>query len=434
MLRAVLIAAFALSVAVSAADKPPEAPDSTKTPVAKGAKQFKQRMQHDHGGKASGNSATPLGAGSADTAHADARDTKDAKGGKDAAKDGDKKGDAKPRDAGAAALAKDEDYIETVLGDLIYGKIHKELPDYVVMLMRDDKARVRVPREKIKTINFSMGTRLAALQPDDYAGQYKVGLWAMEKNMYPEAINLFETLKKAKADNKEGAENIDEDMLKQLGRAYEARGQLDKALANYEEYAQGHKEDAEVAAVIKKLEAVVKPQDTAADPAVTAAAKPKHVDGLEADGNWQAEKWDNANPSTIQFTTDKEGNKMIVVQSEGGGKDKMAFSRYGQPPLNLTDSTDMIFKAFNDGEKPITIACAFVNAEGDFHESHGQRIMPKQWMKLDFKIEGKVFKSTRNDFKEYNQELKGREHITRITLMIYDQRPVRLFIDSVFFK
>lgn len=434
MMRGVLIAAFALSLAAAAADKAPEAPDKNKGPDSKGAKPFKQRMQRDHGNGTTGaSSATPLNsAASADAAHADARDTKDAKAAKDA-KDGDKKGDSKPRDSGAAALAKDEDYIETILGDLIYGKIHKELPEYVVMLLRTDQARVRVPREKIKSINFSMGSRLDALEKDDFAGQYKVGLWAMEKNMYPEAITLFEKLKKAKADNEEGAENVGDDMLKQLGRAYEGRGQLDKALANYEEYAQGHKDDAEVAAVIKKLEAVVKPKDPAGDLAMAGPAKPKHVDGLEADGNWQTEKWDNANPSTVQFTTDKEGNKMIIVQSEGGGKDKVAFSRYGQP-LNLGDSTDMHFRAFNDGDKAITIACAFTNAEGGFYESHGTKIAPKQWMKLNFKIDGKTFKSNRNDFKEYNQEMKGREHIGKIIFMVYDQRPVSLFIDSLFFK
>ena len=40
-----------------------------------------------------------------------------------------------------------------------------------------------------------MGTRLAGLEPDDYVGQYKVGLCAMEKNKYPKAIELIMLIK-----------------------------------------------------------------------------------------------------------------------------------------------------------------------------------------------------------------------------------------------
>ena len=335
--------------------------------------------------------------------------------------------DAKTDTAETANKAKDDDNIEMLSGDLIYGKIHKELPDCIIMLLRKDQARIKVPREKIKALNYSMETRLSALDKDDMEGRYKVGLWAMDKNMYPEAIGLFEYLKKKTAEEKK--EGAGPDLLKQLGKAYEQRGQLDKAFANYDEYLKGHPDDSEVAEAAKKLEAQVKPKEVEA----AAEAAVKIVDGLEADGNWQAETWGNANPTTVAFTTDKQGNKMIAMQSVGGTKDKMAFSRYGQP-LNLSDSTEMIFKAFNDSDKPINLACAFVNAEGDFHESRFIRIMPKQWVKESVKIDAKTFKSNRNDFKEFNQEIKGREHIAKMTFMVYDQRPVKLFIDSLFFK
>jgi len=124
---------------------------------------------------------------------------------------------------------------------------------------------------------------------------------------------------------------------------------------------------------------------------------------------------------------------MVALVSTGGTQDKVAFSRYGQP-LMLSESSEMVFKVFNDGDKPINLACAFVNAEGDFHESHFIRIMPKTWCKESLKIDSKTFKSNRNDFKEYNQEIKGREHVARMTFMVYDQRPVKLFLDSLFFK
>lgn len=329
-------------------------------------------------------------------------------------------------DADTTAKEQDDDNVEMVSGSLIYGKIHKELPDCVIMLLREDQARIKIPREKIKTLNYSMQTRLSALDKDDLEGRYKVGLWAMDKNMYPEAIGLFEYLKKQTLEEKK--EGAGPDLLKQLGKAYEQRGQLDKAYANYEEYLFGHKDDIEVAEAVKRLEPLVKPKETAA-----VEAPVKNVDGLEADGKWQAETWANANPTTVGFTTDKTGNKMIAITSPGGTQDKMAFSRYGQP-LKLDESTEMVFKAFNDGDKPINLACAFVNAEGDFHESHFIRIMPGQWGKQSFKIDSKTFKSNRNDFKEFNQEIKGRDHIARITFMVYDQRPVKLFLDSLFFK
>ncbi|HLX64613.1 MAG TPA: hypothetical protein VKX17_25295 [Planctomycetota bacterium] len=443
-----LACAFALSLA--AADNTDTAAPADKTnPFAKAAAAADKAAAGANKQAGAGGRQRPQRPNAA--AAKDAKDAKDAKG-KALAKDDfkDAKDDkAAKKDAAPKEPSKDDDYVETVLGDLIYGKIHKEQDDCVIMLLHDDSARIRVPREKIKTLNYSMKTRLNALEKNDYVGQYKVGLWAMDRNMYPEAISLFEKLKgiRAKAGtpakeededddiDRDAAEKIPDDIGKQLGKAYNERSQFDKALENYNEYLKGHPEDTEIAAVAKALDEKVNPKKD--DPAAAAndQVKPKHVDGLEADGQWLAEVkgWDNANPCTAQFTQDKDGNKMMVIQSDGGPKDKIAFSRYGQP-LNLTDCTDMVFKAFNDGDKPVNMSIAFVNAEGDFHETKQTRIMPKQWINMSYKIEGKVFKSNRNDFKAYDQELKGKEHVSRITFMVYDQRPVKLFVDSLFFK
>ena len=347
-------------------------------------------------------------------------------------------GKKKP-DAGEVAKARDEkakpaadgagkgtdeklDFIEMINGDKMYGKIHKEFPDSVILMVNKDVGRITVPKSRIKSLNFSMDTRLKALEEDDYAGQYKVGLWAMEKSMWPQAIGLFEQLR--------GKEGVDGELLKQLGRAYEQRGQLDKALEVYKEYALGHTDDAEVAETIKKLDREVNPVVAEADKPAAA----KIVEGLEADGNWFAEVWPNANHGTVSFTKDeKTGNKMVAIQSVGGTQDKMAFSRIAQP-LDLSASSDMVFKLFNNSDSPLNMAVAFVNSQGDFHESKQIKIPSKTWTPQSFKVEGKVFKSNRNDFKDWNLDLQGRDHIGKITFLIYSQKPFTLYLDALFFK
>ena len=319
------------------------------------------------------------------------------------------KGKKHKKDMGEGAEVKSEtakideeelDSVEMLTGYTIPCKIHKELPEGIVVTVNEEHGRITIPRSDIRAFNYSMGTRLAAVAPDDHLGQYKVGLWAMEKGMYPKVIDLFEKIK--------GEEDVAAtDILKQLGRAYEQRGQLDKALEEYNEYSLGHPDDKDAADVVKSLTEQVNPVDKKAD-ATAAAAAPKVVDGLEGDGNWVAQTWNDANPGVVQHYVDKKnGNKMIFLESVGGLKDKTAFKRDGQA-LNLSDSKEMVFKIFNAGETPVSLAIAFVNAQNDFNESKQVRIPPKAWLDQTFKVEGKQFKSNRNDFKEYNQEIQGK--------------------------
>ena len=134
MTRATLIAAtaFALALPLCAADKGGdggEAPKGGKGP-APGPPRERVKKDRPAGSGKEARALTGAAAPAAADATANARDAKDAKTGKGGgagkgAKDGDEAHEGKPRDAGAAALAKDEDYIETNLGNLIYGKIHK---------------------------------------------------------------------------------------------------------------------------------------------------------------------------------------------------------------------------------------------------------------------------------------------------------------------
>jgi tetratricopeptide (TPR) repeat protein len=304
------------------------------------------------------------------------------------------------------------------------GKVQRELEDAIIFLVDKEQSQIRILKSKIKNIEYDINTQLDKLAEDDYAGRYKVGVWAIEKTMYPEAIKLLEDLK--------GQEGPGADLPKLLGFAYEQRKQLDKALENYSDYAKLHPDDKQVAEKVAALAKEVNPEPVANGEVKVAVAKPKVVDGLEGDGVWVAENW--GNPGKAQFYNDPAtGNKMIVVQSDGGDKDKTAISRTGQP-LDLTDSKEMIARISHNAAAPVGIAIAYINSQGEFHETQAIRVPPNTWVPISQKMDGKVFKANRNNFKDYNLELDGRERINRIAFLVYGQKPFNMYIDAVFFK
>ena len=309
-------------------------------------------------------------------------------------------------------------------GMKLEGKVQRDIDDYIVFILGDNTGTLRIPKSKIKNIEYDIKTQLANLKEDDYAGRYKVGLWAMERNMFPEAIELFEEL--------EGKEGPGSDRLKHLGKAYEQRKQLDKALQNYSDYLKIHPEDSAIAEHVKTLSKEVNPDDAAAVTPDGKPAKPKHQDGLEGDGQWIVENWGIAGKA--QFTLEPNtGNKMIVVQSDGGDKDKVAISRTG-PPLDLSDSKEMIVRMFHNGPAPMGIAVAFINTQGEFHESRAIRVPPNTWFPFSQKMDGKQFKANRNNFKDYDLEIEGKERVTRMVFLVYGAKPFTLYLDGVYFK
>lgn len=307
------------------------------------------------------------------------------------------------------------------------GKVHKEYDDYIVFLVDNEKGKVRIPRSKIKNIEYDINTQTEKLKPDDYAGRYKVGLWAMDRAMYAEVIEIFEKLKEG---IKEGQEGAGPDLLKLLALAYEKRQQMDKALENYSDYAKLHPEDTAVAEKVKELNTVINPEPTVA--ASGEKGKPKVVDGLEGDGTWVAENW--GNPAKAQFSVDPvTGNKTVALQSEGGDKDKIAISRTGQP-LDLSESHEMILRINHNGAAPVAMAFAFINAQGEFHETRQMRVPAGSWTNLTVRVDGKTFKANRNNFKDYDLEIEGKGNIKRIAFLIYSQKPILLYLDAIFFK
>ena len=301
----------------------------------------------------------------------------------------------------------------------IEGKVLRETDEYIVLLVYNEKGQIRIPKSAIERIEYDIKTQLAVLKDDDNAGRYKVGQWAMNKGMFQEAIVLFEDLK--------GKEGVGPDLLKLLGQAYDKRQQSDKALLNFNDYLRLHPEDAETAQRAQELAKEVNP-DAGTDPKQPA----KNIDsGLAGTGAWTDEKWPDAIPCTCQMSTDKDGKKIIVVQTQGGAKDKSAFTRTGN--LNLTDNKEMVFRVSQNGAIPVSIAVAYINAKNEFMESRPLKVPPNSWSTLTLKLDDKQFKSAANGWK-FSDALDGRENVQRISFLIYERRPITLWIDGIFFK
>ena len=302
------------------------------------------------------------------------------------------------------------------------GKIHLETPEFIVLLIHNEAGRVRIPRKEIKSIDYDFASKAATLKDDDYKGHYDLGVWAMGKGKYAEALQEFERVK--------GQAGAGPDLYKLLGQAYEKRSQFDQAYEHFKEYQRLNPGDAEVK---KRVEELAKQLGVGA----VAAPKPQVKDGLEADYQWTPEKWNNSNACTVQATADKDsGNRMLVLQSQGGNKDKVAFGGTGQP-LDLTESKEIIFKIYHNGVAPAQLAIAFKNQAGDFFETDLKRAAPNTWVNLVVPIAGKAFKSTRNQFSSYADTLEGKEKIRQLYVLIYGpcaQRELTLYMDHVFFR
>jgi tetratricopeptide (TPR) repeat protein len=154
------------------------------------------------------------------------------------------------------------------------GKVDKEFDDAIIFLVYNESGRVRIPRNKIKSIEYDVDTQLEKIAEDDFAGRYKVGAWAVQKGKFPEAIKLFESCI--------GKEGVGQDMLKLLGYCYEQRQMLDKALTSYSDYLKANPTDTEIAEKVAKLTKEVNPEPVAAVAnGEVAVAKPKTVDRSE---------------------------------------------------------------------------------------------------------------------------------------------------------
>lgn len=316
-----------------------------------------------------------------------------------------------------ACLADTVEMKET--GLKLEGKILRETDEFIIILVHNDQGQIRIPRNKIKTIEYDIKTQLEKIKEDDYAGRYKVAQWAMDKGMLAEAVEVMEAL--------DGKEGVPTERLKLLGQAYEKREQLDKALEKYSDYLKAHPEDKEVNDRVEALVKLVNPNGNTpgADP------KTKIVDGLEGDGAWVAENWGNAAKASI-VSDPATGNKTVAIAAEAGDKDKTAVTRTGQP-LNLADSKEMVFKVFFNSQAQASMGVAFINSNNEFFEGRPTKLVPNSWNTISVKIDGKDFKAQKSNW-QHSLELEGKERMSRIVFLVYGQRQFTMHIDSVFFK
>ncbi|MCW8130616.1 MAG: hypothetical protein KIS92_09725 [Planctomycetota bacterium] len=306
-------------------------------------------------------------------------------------------------------------------GLYIDGKIHVENNEYIILLVYNDSGRVKILRSMIERIEYDFTSKAATIQDDDVKGQHDLGVWAMTKGMYAEAVAQFEKVK--------GKEGAPDSTLKDLAGAYEHRQQLDKAYENYKEYLLGHADDADVKAKVddlgKKLGITNGPENT---------PKPAVRDGHEVEFRWSAEKWANANDCDVNITQDKDtGNKMLVIQAKAGKQDKIAFGGTGKP-LDLSGTKEILFKIYHTAPENARLAIALINEKNEFFESKQVGIPPKAWSTQSIKIDGKDFKCAKDGWAAYGHEVDGRDHIKKIIFMIYSQRDFVMYVDSIFFR
>lgn len=315
------------------------------------------------------------------------------------------------------------DTVEMKNGLMLEGKVHLETPEFIVLLVYHEAGRVRIPRHLIKSIDYDFATKAAALTEDDYKGHYELGVWAMGKGKYTDAIQEFEKVK--------GHQGAGADLYKLLGQACDKIGLLDKAYESYKEHLRLHPEDAEVQ---KRVDELAKKLNLGAE---APANKPQLWEGLEVDFRWNAEKWDNANPCTVQTTADKDtGNRMLVMQAQPGNKDKVALGGTGAA-MNLSESKQIIFKVFHNGVAAVDLAVAFKNQANEFFETKMEKVPPNTWTNVIVPIAGGVFKSTRNQFGPYTDTLGGKEDIRQIYFLLYGpcaQRGLTLYVDHIGFR
>lgn len=305
----------------------------------------------------------------------------------------------------------------------IEGRIHQETPEFVILVVHDETGRVKIPRTRIKAIEYDFAAKAASLAPEDYKGHYELGLWAFQRGMYAEALGELE-----KAKGKEGAEP---DLYKMLGVSYDRKEDFKSAYENYKEHLRTHPDDAEIKARADELAKSVAP--AAVETTTATTKKPKVDEGLEGIFRWYAEKWDNANTCTVSVSVEAEtGNKVISVVGQAGGKDKIAIGGNGKP-LDLSGAKEVLCMVYHSDKVDTRLAVAFTNQQGEFFESREQKVPPHSWVKVTFQLKSKDLKSAKSEWK-YTSDLEGAKDITRVVFLVYGRTELNMFIDRIVFR
>ena len=308
-------------------------------------------------------------------------------------------------------------YMKT--GLKIDGKVHIETPEYVILLVYNESGRVRIPRDQIDRIEYDFATKAAKIKADDVKGQYELGVWAMEKGMYAEAIAQFEKVK-----GQGGA-----DTLKRLGELYERRSLLEKAHENYKNYLLTHPDDS---AVKQKVDDLANKLGLAVGS--NPVLKPKVVEGHEVHYRWNGEKWPNqTNTCAVSLVPDPNtGNQMLAIQAQAGNLDKIAFSGKGAA-LDLSASKEIIFKVFHNLPQNAILAIAFKNKDNEYFESKQLSVPAQAWSNQTLKIDGNDFKCKKSEW-AFTSPIEGRDNIKEIIVLVHTQRDMTMYMDFIFFR
>ena len=314
------------------------------------------------------------------------------------------------------------DTVELKTGLTLEGRVLEDpKEDFIIVMVYNNTGRVKIARSQIKNIDYDFATRLQGITDDDTDAIYKLAKWAMSKGKYPQALDLLEKLK--------GKDNAPPDLLKLIGQCYDQRSLFDRAFESYQDYAKLHPEDEEVKARLEELGKKYSKE------ALEAKLNKPVANGYEALMRWSAEQWkDKVNPSTVSsYTNPGDGNIMVLVQTPGGDKDKIAVRGDGKS-LDLTESKEIIFRFFHNGATPARVAIAFMNKNNQFFETREVLIPPNAWTDKAVPVAGSVYKSSKNGFQSFTEPMDGADNVTKVMFLIYGQHEMTAYIDSIYFR
>ena len=143
---------------------------------------------------------------------------------------------------------------------------------------------------------------------------------------------------------------------------------------------------------------------------------PGQVVGLEAHATWQVERWADSAEKVSVVDVGPRG-KVLEVRSAAGQHGKVAVSRPFK--ADLSKARRLLFEAWHDGARPITVSCAFwTMPDWQFYESPGIELKPNRWRyDVEVDLRAATFKSAATDW-EYSTVLKNAESVVQLTFII----------------
>ena len=159
---------------------------------------------------------------------------------------------------------------------------------------------------------------------------------------------------------------------------------------------------------------------------------------LEARKGWEPAGWDN--PAKVAAGREKEGGRHLLTVSlsgEGeGAKSTVGVSVGGELREEAGGAARLVMRVSHDGAEPVPIAAAFlaeVEAAAVYFEAPAQKVPAGQWRELSFDLAARNYKCEATEW-AYTSELKGREAITRVMVVIDAKRELDVRLTGIRFR